>query len=91
MPQPKPGQGSANVDVMVHGTGRSDGTVRDASIDISERADLNAEALQLFSSWRFTPATCDGTALEIPAEITAFPKPLMAESRNHLRPPRNRT
>ncbi|HWO30907.1 MAG TPA: TonB family protein [Candidatus Acidoferrum sp.] len=70
MPQPRPGQRSANVDVMVHGTVRIDGTVRDASIDVSERADLNAEALQLFSSWRFTPATCDGTPLEIPAEIT---------------------
>lgn len=70
MPQPKPGQGGANVDVMVHGTVRIDGTVRDASIDVSERADLNAEALQLFSMWRFTPATCDGTPLEIPAEIT---------------------
>lgn len=70
MPQPRPGQRSANVDVMVHGTVRIDGTVRDASIDVSERADLNAEALQLFGSWRFTPATCDGTPLEIPAEIT---------------------
>lgn len=70
MPQPKPGQGGANVDVMVHGTVRIDGTVRDASIDVSERADLNAEALQLFGSWRFAPATCDGTPLEIPAEIT---------------------
>ena len=70
MPQPRPGQRSANVDVMVHGTVRIDGTVRDASIDVSERADLNAEALQLFSSWRFTPATCEGTPLEIPAEIT---------------------
>ena len=27
MPQPKPGQGGANVDVMVHGTVRIDGTV----------------------------------------------------------------
>lgn len=70
MPQPKPGQGSANVEVMVHGTVRTDGTIRDASIDVSECTDLNQEALQLFSSWRFTPATCDGVPLEIPAEIT---------------------
>jgi len=70
MPQPKPGQGSANVDVMVHATVRTDGTVRDPSIDISEREDLNREALQLMSVWRFTPATCNGTPLEMPAEIT---------------------
>ena len=70
MPQPNPGQGGANVEVMVHGTVRTDGTIRDASIDVSEREDLNPEALQLFSTWRFTPATCDGTPLEIPAEIT---------------------
>jgi hypothetical protein len=70
MPQPKPGQGSANVDVMVHGTVRIDGTVRDATIDVSERGDLNAEALALFRTWHFTSATCDGIPLEIPAEIT---------------------
>ncbi|MGA7442532.1 MAG: TonB family protein [Candidatus Sulfotelmatobacter sp.] len=70
MPQPKPGQGSANVEVMVHGTIRTDGKIRDASIDVSERADLNQEALQLLNSWRFTPATCDGVPLETPAEIT---------------------
>jgi TonB family protein len=70
MPQPKTGQGTANVEVMVHSTVRTDGTVRDASIDVSERESLNPEALQLVSTWRFTPATCDGTPLEIPAEIT---------------------
>ncbi len=70
MPQPKPGNGAANIDVMVHGTVRTDGTVREVSIDVSEREDLNQEALQIFSAWRFTPATCDGTPLEIPAEIT---------------------
>ncbi|MFZ0318846.1 MAG: TonB family protein [Candidatus Sulfotelmatobacter sp.] len=70
MPQPKPGQGSANIDVMVHGTVRTDGSVRDASIDVSERENLNSEAIQVFSAWRFTPATCDGTTVEIPAEIT---------------------
>jgi len=70
MPQPNPGQGGANVEVMVHGTVRTDGTIRDASIDVSQREDLNREALQIFGKWRFTPATCDGTPLEIPAEIT---------------------
>ena len=70
MPQPKPGQGGTSVDVMVHGTVRTDGTVGDTSIDVSERADLDQEALQVFATWRFTPATCDGTAFEVPAEVT---------------------
>ena len=34
MPQPKAGSGSQNVDVIVHGTVRTDGTVRDPSIDV---------------------------------------------------------
>jgi TonB family protein len=70
MPQPDPGQGGANLEVMVHGTVRTDGGTRDASIDVSQREDLNREALEIFSMWRFTPATCDGTPLEVPAEIT---------------------
>jgi TonB family protein len=70
MPQPKPGQGGVNADVMVHVTVRTDGAVREPGIDVSERSDLNPEALQIASGWRFTPATCNGTPLEIPAEIT---------------------
>jgi TonB family protein len=70
MPQPKPGNGGSNAEVIVHGTIRTDGTVRGASIDSSEREDLNQEALQLFGTWRFSPATCDGTPVEIPADIT---------------------
>jgi TonB family protein len=69
MLQPKPGEGGSNVEVIVHATVRTDGTIRDASIDVSQREDLNPEALQIFSKWRFTPATCDGTPLEISAEI----------------------
>jgi TonB family protein len=70
MPQPKPGNGGSNADVMVHGTVRTDGAIRDASIDLSEREDLNQEALRIFRAWRFTPALCDGEAIEIPADAT---------------------
>jgi TonB family protein len=70
MPQPKPGNGGGNADVMVHVTVRTDGAIREPSIDVSEREDLNQEALQLATEWRFTPATCNGTPLEIPAEVT---------------------
>jgi hypothetical protein len=51
-------------------TVRTDGAIRDASIDVSEREDLNQEALRIFRTWRFTPALCDGEAIEIPADAT---------------------
>jgi len=70
MPQPKPGDGGSSAEVIVHGTIRTDGTVRVASIDSSEREDLNQEALRIFGTWRFTPATCDGAPVEIPADVT---------------------
>jgi len=70
MPQPKPGDGKGNFDVIVHGTVRADGGIRDSSIDFSKREDLNQEAIELFKHWRFTPALCDGAAVEIPADVT---------------------
>ncbi|MBV8807551.1 MAG: TonB family protein [Acidobacteriaceae bacterium] len=70
MPQPKPGNGKQNFDIIVHGTVRADGSIRDTSIDFSKREDLNQEAIELFKYWRFTPAMCDGVAVEIPADIT---------------------
>lgn len=64
--QPRPGSGSNVVDVMVHGTIRTDGRIRSISIDHSDRPDLNQEAMKLFSTWRFSPAICDGVAMEVP-------------------------
>jgi TonB family protein len=70
MPQPKPGAGGQVVDVIVHGTVRTDGTVRDPSIDTSQRDDVNEEALRILSTWRFTPPLCDGAPIEIPLDVT---------------------
>jgi TonB family protein len=70
MPQPKPGAGGKVFDVIVHGTIRADGTVRDPSIDTSERDDLDQEALRILSAWRFSPPLCDGAPVEIPVDIT---------------------
>jgi hypothetical protein len=70
MTQPTPGGGSEKVDVMLHGTVRTDGGIRSVSIDRSDRADLNPEAIKLFSTWRFSPAICDGRAIEVPADVT---------------------
>ena len=58
------------VDVMLHGTIRTNGTIRSISIDRSDRPDLNPEAMKLFSTWRFSPAICDGAEMEVPLDVT---------------------
>jgi TonB family protein len=60
MPQPKPGNGGGEAEIMVRGIIGADGRVRDAIIQSSERPDLNAEALSLIRQWVFTPALCNG-------------------------------
>jgi TonB family protein len=70
MTQPKPGSGSQKVNVMLHGTVRTDGRIRSVSVDRSDRPDLNQEAIKLFSTWQFSPAICDGRAIEVPADVT---------------------
>jgi hypothetical protein len=70
MPQPKPGAGKQVENVILHGTIRADGGIRDIAIDHSDRDDLNPEAVKIFSTWKFTPSLCDGAAIEVPADIT---------------------
>jgi len=70
MPQPKPGTGTRNVDVIVHGTLTTNGTIREPSIDWSGGSDLNEEALRLFRTWRFSTAICDDTSIEVPVDVT---------------------
>jgi TonB family protein len=60
MPQPEPGNGGGNADVVIRGTVGVDGKVYDATVQSSERPDLNAEALELAKRWTFDPAMCDG-------------------------------
>ena len=60
MPQPKPGNGGTDIEVVVRGIIAGDGRVHDAVVQSSERPDLNAEALDLIHQWVFTPALCDG-------------------------------
>jgi hypothetical protein len=59
MPQPKPGNGGAQVDVMVRGVISQDGRVHDAVIDSSDRPDLNGEAINIIHQWVFTPPMCN--------------------------------
>jgi TonB family protein len=61
MPQPKPGNGGGESDVVVRGLIGTDGRVHDAVVQSSERPDLNAEALSLIAQWVFTPGMCNGS------------------------------
>lgn len=60
MPQPKPGNGGMNTDVVVRGVIGLEGRVVDAVVEQSDRPDLNPEAVSLVKQWVFTPAMCDG-------------------------------
>jgi hypothetical protein len=60
MPQPPPGRGGKDWDVVVRGIIGVDGKVHDAVVQSSERPDLNAEALALVGQWTFVPAVCNG-------------------------------
>lgn len=60
MPQPSPGNGGENVDVIVHGIVGADGGIHEPVVQSSERPDLNAEAVAQVQQWSFTPASCNG-------------------------------
>jgi TonB family protein len=60
MPQPPAGNGGGSVDVIVHGMVGTDGRLHEATVQKSERSDLNEEALSLVKQWTFTPGVCNG-------------------------------
>jgi len=60
MPQPKPGNGGGDYDIVVRGIIGEDGRVTDAVVQSYDRPDLNGEALSLIQQWVFTPGMCDG-------------------------------
>jgi TonB family protein len=70
MPQPKPGNGGGEAEVVVRGVIGVDGRVRDTIIQSSERPDLNAEALSLIQQWVFTPGLCNGIPNTTEASFT---------------------
>jgi hypothetical protein len=70
MPQPKPGNGNQQADVMLHGTIRQDGGIREVGIDRSERTDLNDEAMRIFNTWKFSAPLCDGKPIEVFTDVT---------------------
>jgi hypothetical protein len=70
MPQPKPGNGAGQIDVVVRGMIGRDGRIHDAVIDTSERPDLNAEAINIIHQWVFTPPMCDNQPSSAEASFT---------------------
>lgn len=59
-PQPAPGKnGDKVVDVLVHGNIHPDGKVHGAVVDSSPDPKLNAEALEIISTWKFLPLICN--------------------------------
>src|SRR5271165_7113695 len=69
-PQPVSGKnGDKIVDVLVHGGIRSDGKVHGAVVDSSPGPNLNAEALQLISTWKFLPMICNGNPATVPTDL----------------------
>lgn len=60
MPQPKPGEGSHDVEILISAIINSDGRIHQAAILTSHRPDLHAEALAVARQWEFSPALCNG-------------------------------
>lgn len=60
MPQPKAGSGGQQDDIVVRVNVGMDGRVFDATVQSSDREDLNAEAISLVRQWTFSPAMCNG-------------------------------
>lgn len=70
MPQPKPGNGGGDYDIVVRGIIGEDGHVTDAVVQSYERPDLNGESLSLIQQWVFTPGMCNGHPNETEASFT---------------------
>ncbi len=70
MPQPKPGNGGNDTEVILRGIIAAEGKVHDAVVRRSDRADLDAEALRLVQQWVFTPGMCDGQPNATEASFT---------------------
>jgi TonB family protein len=70
MPQPQPGRGGQDTDLILRGLIAADGKVHDAIVQSSDRPDLNPAALRVIQDWIFTPAMCDGNPVGTEASFT---------------------
>jgi TonB-like protein len=61
-------------DVQVHGVIAEDGAVREAAVLASGPDDLEKRAIQIVSSWTFSPGLCNGKAVPVMADLVVhFP------------------
>ncbi|HEY2460501.1 MAG TPA: energy transducer TonB [Candidatus Acidoferrum sp.] len=60
MPQPKPGNGSRDIDVQLQGVVGRDGKIHEPVVQTAETDALAKEALALINQWTFTPPVCNG-------------------------------
>lgn len=70
MPQPQPGSGGGNAEIVVRAMVGANGKVYEVTLQTSEREDLNSEALALAKQWTFDPSLCDGQPREQEVDIT---------------------
>lgn len=70
MPQPEPGRGGEDTELILRGIIGGDGKVHDAVVQSSDRTDLNAESLRVIQGWVFTPTLGNGRPVATEASFT---------------------
>ena len=74
MPQPAGAGPGPWYDVQVHGAIGGDGRVHQASVLPAGRPDLEKQAIEIVSTWVFTPPLCNGTPTTISVDLVVhFP------------------
>jgi hypothetical protein len=74
-PQPSSAGPGPWYDVRVHGVIGSDGRVHDAAVMTKGRPDLEKQALQIVSTWVFSPGLCNGKPIPVDANLTVHFRP----------------
>jgi hypothetical protein len=69
MPQPKPGNGGRNTDVVIRGIIGTDGKIHEAVVQSVTEPELGAEALSLVRQWVFSPEMCNGNPNPTAADL----------------------
>ena len=57
------------IDIEVHAHVTAEGTITGAAILKPVRPDLDAEAVQLVSTWRYRPGSCEGRLQDFPIDV----------------------
>lgn len=68
-PQPADAGPGPWYDVRIHGVIGNDGRVHEAAVLPAGRSDLEKQAVDLVSTWTFTPASCNGKSTTVNADL----------------------